>query len=186
MQKGGDVNKSVEIYVRFLPALAHACAAAGQGNPLAESACLQIAQNLLAHKADPNAPGKLGTRALHVSDTKQIATLLLDSGPEVDAADDRGQTALMKATARGCPDVVEVLLSRRANALIVDDNRKTAADFAPIISSSEAGTARCKELIRAHLTREPAAVLQFKVSIPQNTQKHTYTTSHSFAKPPPA
>ena len=59
-----------------------------------------------------------------------VVTLLLDRGAAIDAADDRGRTALMTATSLGHDEVAALLLHRGAKADLRDKQGKTAADLA--------------------------------------------------------
>ena len=61
---------------------------------------------------------------------ESVIDLLLGRGAELDAADDRGRTALMTAAERGHAEVVEMLVGRGADRTARDKSGKTALDLA--------------------------------------------------------
>lgn len=67
-----------------------------------------------------------------VAEPDGVATvaMLLDGGARVDAADNRGRTALMIAAERGHPAIAKLLLARGANAALRDKDGKSARDLA--------------------------------------------------------
>ena len=65
-----------------------------------------------------------------VDDGVQLVALLLDKGAAIDAADDRGRTALMTAAALGHEEVVAFLRRRGASVTLRDKAGRTAADLA--------------------------------------------------------
>ncbi|MEJ2434291.1 MAG: ankyrin repeat domain-containing protein [Pseudolabrys sp.] len=65
-----------------------------------------------------------------IDDAQSVAKLLLDHGARLDAADNRGRTALMIAAQTGHLEMVDLLLSRGANRSLRDKAGKTAADLA--------------------------------------------------------
>ena len=75
-----------------------------------------------------------GETALHWAAAKnrlRIVAHLLDGarageGADIDAQDHRGRSPLMTACSWGCNEVVRLLLSRGANALLHDRNRRSA------------------------------------------------------------
>jgi len=67
----------------------------------------------------------VGTRAV-----LDVIPLLLDAGAPVDAADNRGRTALMIAAELGRGAIVEALLARGADRSIADKSGKRALDLA--------------------------------------------------------
>jgi ankyrin repeat protein len=71
-----------------------------------------------------------------------VMTLLIDTGAPIDAADNRGRTALMIAAELGRGAVVETLLARGANRAIVDKDGKRALDLAANESVREKLAAR--------------------------------------------
>jgi ankyrin repeat protein len=58
-----------------------------------------------------------------------VTALLLDAGAPIDAADDRGRTALMIASELGRPAIVAALLARGADRAITDKGGKRAVDL---------------------------------------------------------
>jgi ankyrin repeat protein len=63
-------------------------------------------------------------------DAARVAGLLLDRGAALDAADNRGRTALMIASEAGHLAIVELLIARGADRTLRDKSGKNAADFA--------------------------------------------------------
>jgi ankyrin repeat protein len=69
-----------------------------------------------------------------------VIALLLDRGAPIDAADNRGRTALMTAAELGDAAVVELLLARGADRTLRDRQGKAALD----LTVNEAVRARLK------------------------------------------
>lgn len=63
-------------------------------------------------------------------DAETVVTLLIDRGAAIDAADNRGRTALMIATELGHAAIVDLLIDRGADTSPRDKDGKTALDFA--------------------------------------------------------
>ena len=61
---------------------------------------------------------------------ENVINQLLDAGAPIDAADDRGRTALMIAAERGHSEVVAMLIGRGADQNLRDKGGKTALDLA--------------------------------------------------------
>jgi ankyrin repeat protein len=72
----------------------------------------------------------------------ELVALLLDAGAPIDAADNRGRTALMIAAELGRGAVVEALLARGADRGIADKDGKRALDLAANESVREQLAAR--------------------------------------------
>ena len=66
-----------------------------------------------------------------------MVQMLVARGAKVDAADDDGETALMKAAAGGFADVVEALLAAGADQEIVDKGGKSARGHASLAGQAE-------------------------------------------------
>lgn len=62
--------------------------------------------------------------------SQAVIGLLLDHGAGIDAADDRGRTALMTAAELGHAEAIETLLARGADRTLRDMDGKTALDLA--------------------------------------------------------
>ncbi|HTO81056.1 MAG TPA: ankyrin repeat domain-containing protein, partial [Methylomirabilota bacterium] len=60
----------------------------------------------------------------------RVLDLLLAHGAPLDAADNRGRTALMIAAERGHPEVIAALLAAGADRALRDHDGKTALDLA--------------------------------------------------------
>ncbi len=65
-----------------------------------------------------------------LEDAQNVAKLLLDHRARLDAADNRGRTALMIAAENGHGEMVDFLLARGANRELRDKAGKSAADLA--------------------------------------------------------
>jgi ankyrin repeat protein len=61
---------------------------------------------------------------------ESVINLLLGRGAQIDAADDRGRTALMTAAELGHAEVVGMLVGRGADRTVRDKSGKTALDLA--------------------------------------------------------
>ncbi len=77
-----------------------------------------------------------------IDDAEKVATLLLDQGTPINAADDRGRTALMIAAETGHLEMADLLLRRGADRALRDKAGKSAADLA--------STAAVKKRLLAH------------------------------------
>ena len=71
-----------------------------------------------------------GLTILMFAPTADVAMALLDAGAEVNVADGRGVTPLMRAAGSGRVEVVKVLLERNADTDARSADGRTAADFA--------------------------------------------------------
>ncbi|KAF5229345.1 hypothetical protein FAUST_10467 [Fusarium austroamericanum] len=98
------------------------------GDTALHSAVFRRKQNLvkvlLERRASPNVPDKLGKAPLHYTDRVEIAEILLDAGAEIDAMDMTGITALHTAAAYGERHMVQLLLMRGADPLLMDNTGK--------------------------------------------------------------
>lgn len=116
-----DVNKSRPLSNDVhLPPIAHATnrtadlteIAAGSAD---EKKQLEALKFLLEYKADSNAAGRDGDRALHFARTPAVATFLLEAKASIDAVNNAGDTALMTAARNARAQVAMVLLEAGAN-----------------------------------------------------------------------
>lgn len=111
--------------------------------PIAYAAALgytAVVQRLLSAGVDPNRSYGNNLTALMwaaghddgagVLDIERTVALLLDRGALIDAADNRGRTALMIAADLGHAPVVELLMRRGADRAIKDKTGNTAFDLA--------------------------------------------------------
>jgi TonB family protein len=95
----------------------------------ANHGCKEIAEALLAGKADPNAKDNSGWTPLHIAaddGRRAIAELLLGNKVEVDAKTTDGKTPLHLAALNGHKDIAELLLAFAAQVDAKDDRGWTA------------------------------------------------------------
>ena len=86
----------------------------------------EVVQLLLAHGADPNAKGSWGVTPLMAANTGAKVKLLVARGAALDATDDEGETALIKAASRGDVAVVGALIDSGANVNAKDKKGSSA------------------------------------------------------------
>lgn len=94
---------------------------------------IQIAQSLLAKKADLKAVNSEGRTALMLAANRgnvEIMQLLIKEGAEIDAKDTEGNTALMLATLGGYDNAVKTLLDAKADPGVRYPSGATALMFA--------------------------------------------------------
>ena len=86
----------------------------------------ELVQLLLNHGADVNGKDRWGMTALMSANTGARVKLLAAKSAELEAKDDEGETALIKAAARGDVGVVSALLENGANVNAKDNKGATA------------------------------------------------------------
>lgn len=116
-----------------LSPLAVAVSTGGYGNA-------DMVELLLKHGANPNVLSTYGTAPLHYACQAKIALLLIDHGANVNYPGTADVTPLYAASYRGDKDVVQVLLSRRA-----DPNKQNKKGSAPLHIAANRGY---KEVVR--------------------------------------
>ena len=85
----------------------------------------EIMRLLLANRADANLSGAFGRTALMDANTAAKVKLLIEHGAQVNAKDEEGQTALMRAVDRKEADVVDALLQAGADASVQNEGGET-------------------------------------------------------------
>lgn len=160
-QKNLRLNECVKLrYEPPQPALMHACSVEVQPDSLQEMERVQVIRMLICGKADPNATAKDRKQALSVVPTARLASLLINAKARVNDQSNTGNTPLMHAVRDGRVAVVRLLLDRRANTAIQNNERRTAFDLETASKgyhydeSEHAAKIRrvnvqCKQLIRA-------------------------------------
>jgi uncharacterized protein len=93
----------------------------------------EVAELLLASRAEVDARNSLGATPLHVAALNgriEVARLLLDNQAAVDARSNDGTTALQWAAGKGHKDMVELLLASKAGVNGKNNDGETALDWA--------------------------------------------------------
>ena len=107
-----------------------------------------VAEFLLANKADANARSDDGRTPLHAAAANghmDVAELLLASKADVDARDNKGGTALHCAAIEGHRDVADLLLANKATVDAKDDRGRT-----PLFRAAESSRKDVVELLLAN------------------------------------
>jgi ankyrin repeat protein len=107
-----DISRAQEL-LRSDPKLVSARDAQLQQTPLqiaARYGPVEMVDLLIRMKADVNATAYNGFTPLHVTESKDIAALLINAGADLDKQDNWGKTPLQKAAQSGLTPVVEAIL----------------------------------------------------------------------------
>lgn len=96
---------------------------------------LSKVEGLLAQHANPNAHDSDGNTALILVARKsnaptEIIKKLIDAGVDLDAQNNCGETALMRAASNGTAQVVKLLLKAGSNVFLLDRSGKNALYWA--------------------------------------------------------
>jgi ankyrin repeat protein len=128
------INEPVGM-VMDMPILIHAVNTTANGlvkpNSPEADAQITIVKLLLDAKADIHQRCLIGYTAMHRVTHAKIAQVLYDHGAEIDTAERGSDTPLMQACIHGHVEVVQFLVSRRANIVstLVGPKRWTHAGF---------------------------------------------------------
>jgi ankyrin repeat protein len=117
-----------------------------------------VAEVLLANKADVDAKDNTGRTPLHLAadrDHKDVAELLLASQADVNTKANDGSTALHLAAFKGREDVVELLLANKAEV-----NAKDRDGMMPLHYAEANGYKDVAELLRQHGGQELSTPVQ--------------------------
>lgn len=98
---------------------------------------LEASKLLLDHGADPNPPGWAPLHYSMLSDSKEIAKLLIAKGANVDARAPNSQTALMLAVKQGKIELVTLLVEANADKDLKDADGVTALGHARKMDHSD-------------------------------------------------
>jgi ankyrin repeat protein len=148
--RDGDVSK-VQSLLKNNPDLAFS-KDEDSNTPLhlaAQNGHSEIAELLLAHRADVNAGNKDGLTPLHyaaMNGKRDVVELLLAHGADVNGRMLNGLTPLHQAAFGGYQDVVEILLAKGAD---VNVNARMAGGLTPLHWAVQAGHREVAELLLA-------------------------------------
>jgi ankyrin repeat protein len=105
-----------------------------------------LAELLLANKADVNARDNDGWKPLHMAVHKDMAVLLLANNADINTTDNHyKRTPLHQAASSGAKDVVELLIAKGA-----DVNAKANNGETPLHRAAEGGRKDAAKLLLAH------------------------------------
>jgi ankyrin repeat protein len=116
----------------------------------------EVLEELLRRGADPDSPRRNGVTVLmqlteREEDGAEIARRLIRAGATVDAADDKGRTALMDAVAAGHVELVRVLLEAGASVAVED-----RAGRCPLSEATAGGDRALLDLLKGASRAAPA------------------------------
>lgn len=137
------INSRFVVDKRKQTPLTHAVRAFARAQPgrrVDLSTRMQVVSKLLLANADPNVCDDRGHCALRYVKDKDVAVALINAKADVNVADEEGWTPVMCATYDALPDVVELLLTRKADAHTAVGKRSCL----DLTTTDE----RCKALIR--------------------------------------
>ena len=148
--KTGDVE-TIRVLLKANPELVN-----NRDNPVgwtplhvaAQAGHKEVAELLLANKADVNATVSGGWTPLHLAtdkDHKEVVELLLANKADANATDNRGMTPLHWAADKDHKEVAELLLANRA-----DVNAKDNRGMTPLHWAAQAGHKEVAELLLAN------------------------------------
>ncbi len=160
---GAAVNVKSTVNVMDTP-MVHA---AGNPNPLEHRKNVSIIKYLLDHKGDINFPSPNGTTPLMAaaqksdhSDGYDRAALLVNKGAKLDAANDKGETALMLAAGVGNEKLVKLLLEKGADA-----QKKNGAGETVMAYANRAGKMGSVEALEAKGVKPEAPIVRKSVIV---------------------
>jgi len=124
-----------------------------------------VAELLLANKADVNARDRFGSTPLifAVWNSKDVVELLLTNGADVNAKDEDGNTPLHGAAGSGNIGIVELLLTNNADVNATNSDGET-----PLHWATGRGNRDVMDLLRQHGGQDPIAVA-FNIKTPTNS-----------------
>ncbi len=133
VESGAAVNVKSPISVMGTPLVI----TAGNPNPTNKKNNIAILNYLLSRKADVNFPSGDGTTALMAASRQsdkslgyERAALLIGKGANLDATNDKGETALMLASGAGNDKLTRLLMDKGANAKLKNGAGETAMSYA--------------------------------------------------------
>ncbi|MDP3426017.1 MAG: ankyrin repeat domain-containing protein, partial [Humidesulfovibrio sp.] len=141
--------------------------AAGNPNPLEHRKHVSIIKYLLDHKGDINFPSSNGTTPLMAaarksdhSDGYDRAALLIGKGANLDAVNDKGETALMLAAGVGNEKLVKLLLDKGADA-----QKKNGAGETVMAYANRAGKTGSVSALEAKGVKPEAPIVRKSVIV---------------------
>ena len=145
----GDLEK-VKAFLKMHPDLVFSRENNGNSalHEAADGGNKEVAELLLANKAEVNAKGSHGDTPLHLAAKmrdKEMTRFLLANGADVNAKDDQGATPLYYAAFGGRKDVAELLLANKAQVNARDNKGNT-----PLHYAASNGHEEVAELLRQH------------------------------------
>lgn len=162
-----DAGAAVNVKSTVNPLVTPLAAAAGNPNPLDNRKNIAIIQCLLDHKADIDFPSSDGTTPLMAAARKsdhadgyERAALLIGKSAKLDAANDKGETALMLAAGAGNEKLVKLLLEKGADA-----QKKNGAGETVMAYANRAGNAGGVSALEAKGVKPEAPIVRKTVVV---------------------
>lgn len=89
----------------------------------------EIVKILVEARANVKAANKCGCTPLHFAKDAETVKTLIGAGAKVNAVDENKCTPLHMATLRGCKEVIETSIGKRADLLSKNNDNKIPSDF---------------------------------------------------------
>lgn len=125
---------------------------------------LCVIERLLNAKANPDAEGSFGARALHVAKSHAVVVALVRAGADINAQNNMGETPLILHTRFAELDMVRVLLDLKADCNMAKNDGNTVLQAKAMVGVDQSAVMQCKELIRPALAAQLMGVLDAVLS----------------------